>query len=148
MSKKHRKIQFVEVCLRGDDGNVLLAAGRRASANDKDGDAVYFLAQRPDGSSVEVSMMLDEAEDYLDAVTTLVSDTDARPFMGNLAVDTRSGSSGGQLEFAIDQPDDHTARVSLRAAGEPIEFEAARGPLERFLFAVREGICEDLEDDD
>lgn len=150
MSKKNqdRKTQFVEVCLRDAEGNVLLSAGRRSARSDKDDDTVYFLGHRADGSTAEVAVMLDEAEDYLEAVSTLVSDVDSRPYHGTLAVDTRAGSSGGSLEIAVSDPHDRTASVKILASGDPVEFDANREPLERFLFAVREGICEDLENDD
>lgn len=147
-NKDNRKVQFVDICLRGPQGEILLAAGRKPAPSDKDDDSIYFTAPRADGSCAEMSMMLDEAEDYLETVQTLVSDVEARPFHGSIAADTRAGSSGGAIEISIDSPDDRTASVTLQGSGEPVQFDADREPLERFLFAVREGICEDMGDED
>lgn len=142
--------QVVELIFRDAKSSTpLLSAGRRPSPNDKDPDSLFFIGYRADGSSAESSMLLDEAEDYLDAVITLVSDGEARPFSGFFAVDTRTGKNGAKFVIEIADADDHTANVILTPArGEPLTFTADREPFERFLFAVREGICEDLEDDD
>lgn len=147
MSKKHQK-QRVELCLFDGQHSILLMAGRRPAASDKDDDTIYFLAPGDDGAQAEMSMLLDEAEAFLDALAILISDVQARPFHGTLCVDTRVGRSGGQLEISVAKPDDHTASVTVRSPDAVVQFDAAREPLERFVFAVREGICEDLEDDD
>lgn len=149
MSNKSKKSsfphgQFVGTCLFSQDHSILLMAGRRPASSDKDDDTVFFNA----GSKVEMSMLLDEAEPFLESVLTLISDVQARPFHGSLCVDTRVGRSGGQLEIAVRDPDDHTASVTVRSSSGEVQFDAAREPLERFIFAVREGICEDVEDDD
>lgn len=151
MSQKSRHSQFVNVILQDDKGNILLSGGRKVAANERDDDSIYIVAPQDDDHSLEISLQLKEAEDFLELVIPLVSDSKERPFGGTLYVSTITGDSGARLEFTVESPEDYVAQVIIfegRKLDGGAKFDVDRGALERFLYAVLEGICDDMEDDD
>jgi hypothetical protein len=97
--------------------------------------------------SAKITLKLEEAEKYFEMAILLTNDEKQLPISGSLSVDTTVGESGGRLTLSIARAEDETATVEVRNKV-TVSHTVDRLTLERFWFACREGLCEDLEDDD
>lgn len=113
-------------------------------------DTVVLRLVQDEDATVQMTVLVEEAEAFFDQALSLVTDKKHRPICGALYLDTSAEHTHGErLEISFDEPDSLGARIKMTADGEKTaQMYVERLGLERFLFSALEGLFPEIDDDD
>jgi len=151
MTRKPPPEHTVAVILQDENENVLLSSGRKSAGKKPDDDSIFIIAHIEDSDDIKLSLQIREAEDFLELALPLVSDARERPFSGSLSASTVDGTWGSRFTISVENHEDYIAHVTMVSAVENhhgASFDTSRTSLERFLHAVRDGLCSNVDDED